>query len=75
MTRIMLDAAYYTKELVAPLRPNSELVEAFAGQVLTKKIELLCTYCGLAFTGSLSEVKDCKQDSVPQLREPDGIVG
>ena len=70
ITRIMLDAAYYTKELVAPLRPNSELVEAFAGQVLAKKIELLCTYCGFRFTRNLSDIRDARRILCPSCDSP-----
>ncbi len=70
ITRIMLDAAYYTKELVAPLRPNSELVEAFAGQVLAKKIELLCTYCGFTFTRNLSDIRDASRILCPNCESP-----
>ncbi len=70
ITRIMLDAAYYTKELVAPLRPNSELVEAFAGQVLAKKIELLCTYCGLRFSRSLADIRESKKLLCPNCNSP-----
>ncbi len=70
ITRIMLDAAYYTKELVAPMRPNSELVGAFAEHVLAKKISLLCTYCGFAFTRGLAELKDEKRILCPSCGSP-----
>jgi ATP-dependent Lhr-like helicase len=70
ITHIMLDAAYYTKELVAPLRPNSELVEAFAGQVLAKKIDLLCTYCGFAFARNLSDIRDSRRILCPNCDSP-----
>ena len=70
ITRIMLDAAYYTRELVAPLRPNSELVEAFAGQVLAKRIELLCTYCGFRFTRNVSDIKDASRILCPSCDSP-----
>ena len=70
ITRIMLDAAYYTKELVVPLRPNSELVEAFAGHVLAKKIELLCTYCGFQFTKSVSDIRGESKILCPNCESP-----
>jgi ATP-dependent Lhr-like helicase len=70
ITRIMLDAAYYTKELVAPLRPNSELVESFAEHVLVKKIELLCTYCGFSFTRNLSDIRNADKILCPNCESP-----
>jgi ATP-dependent Lhr-like helicase len=70
ITRIMLDAAYYTKELVAPLRPNSELVEAFAGQLLAKRIELLCTYCGFTFARNLSDIRESQRILCPNCDSP-----
>jgi ATP-dependent Lhr-like helicase len=70
ITRIMLDAAYYTKELVAPIRPNSELVEAFADHVLAKKIGLLCTYCGFEYTRNLSDMRESKKILCPNCDSP-----
>jgi ATP-dependent Lhr-like helicase len=66
----VLSSAYYTKELIAPLTPNSELVESFSRFVLGKDIKLLCTYCGFSFTRKLSEIKDSERITCPSCQSP-----
>jgi ATP-dependent Lhr-like helicase len=68
--KAVLSSAYYTKELIAPLTPNSELVESFSRFVLGKDIKLLCTYCGFNFTRKLSEIKDSERITCPSCQSP-----
>ncbi|HVC57917.1 MAG TPA: DEAD/DEAH box helicase [Candidatus Acidoferrales bacterium] len=57
ISKAILNAAHYTRELITPLTPNSELVESFANHMLKKEIKLVCTYCGFRFARKLSEIK------------------
>jgi ATP-dependent helicase Lhr and Lhr-like helicase len=57
LTKAILNSAYYTKELITPLTPNSELVESFAKFILSKTVKFLCTYCGFVFSRKLDEIK------------------
>jgi ATP-dependent Lhr-like helicase len=68
--KAVLNSAYYTKELIAPLTPNSELVESFSRFVLGKDIKLLCTYCGFSFTRKLNEIKDSERITCPSCQSP-----
>ncbi len=54
----ILNAAYYTRELMAPSAPSKAILESFSSFLLKKDIELLCTYCGFMFTRKLSEIKE-----------------
>lgn len=58
LTKTILNSAYYTKELVYPLIPNSELVESFSKFVLSKSVKLLCTYCGFNFSRKLNDIQN-----------------
>ncbi len=69
-TKAVLSSAYYTKELIAPLTPNNELVESFSQFVLGKDIKFLCTYCGFNFTRKLKEVKDSEKITCPSCQSP-----
>ncbi|MDE1810762.1 MAG: DEAD/DEAH box helicase [Candidatus Micrarchaeota archaeon] len=57
LSKAILNAAHYTRELITPLTPNSELVESFANHILKKEVKLICTYCGFSFSRKLSEIK------------------
>ena len=61
LTKVILNSAYYTKELIAPLTPNSEIVASFAKFILAKEMKLLCTYCGFNFTRRLERIKDLEK--------------
>ena len=69
-TKAVLSSAYYTKELIAPLTPNNELVESFSQFVLAKSNKFLCTYCGFNFTRKLSEIKDKDKIECPSCQSP-----
>ncbi|MDE1870659.1 MAG: DEAD/DEAH box helicase [Candidatus Micrarchaeota archaeon] len=70
LTRLILNSAYYTKELITPLTPNSALVESFARFIMQKSAKLLCTYCGFTFSRKLSEIKDSGRISCPGCGSP-----
>ncbi len=65
---IILNSAYYTKELIAPLTPNSLIMDSFVNSTLMKKVELLCTYCNFKFTRKLDELKDFKSIKCPSCK-------
>ncbi len=65
---VILNSAYYTKELIAPLTPNSLIMESFVNSTLMKKVELLCTYCNFRFTRKLDELKDCSDIKCPNCK-------
>lgn len=69
-TKAVLNSAYYTKELIAPLTPNNELVESFSQFILSRDIKFLCTYCGFNFTRKLSEIKDSERITCPSCQSP-----
>ncbi|MGI0133563.1 MAG: hypothetical protein ACREBW_01205, partial [Candidatus Micrarchaeaceae archaeon] len=70
LTNIILNSAYYTKELISPLTPNSELVESFSRFILSKDISMVCTHCGFRFKRKLSEVKDLESIKCPSCASP-----
>ncbi len=70
LTNAILNSAYYTRELITPLTPNSELVESFSKFVLSKVIKLLCTYCGFTFSRKLEEIRSVKRIECPNCRSP-----
>ncbi len=61
----ILNAAYYTRELMAPLAPSKALLESFSDFLLKKDMGILCTYCGFHFTRKLSEIKDTEALTCP----------
>lgn len=61
----ILNAAYYTRELMSPVAPSKALLESFSSFLLKKEIRLLCTYCGFSFTRSLDELKDLSNIKCP----------
>jgi len=61
----ILNAAYYTRELMAPSMPSKAMLDSFSDYLLNKDAMLLCTYCGFEFTRKLSEIKDLYQFSCP----------
>ena len=70
LTKAILNSAYYTKELITPLTPNSELVESFSKFILSKTVKLLCTYCGFTFSRKLSEIKGTQKITCPNCNSP-----
>ena len=65
IAKMILNSAYYTKELVMPLLPSDELIASFSKYLLSKNIKLLCTYCGMHFSRKLSEIKDEREIKCP----------
>ncbi len=63
LAEVVLESAYYTKELVMPLTPNSAALESFIGHAMKKRFEMLCTYCGFVFGDRLSDIKDMERIS------------
>lgn len=70
LTRMILNSAYYTRELIAPLTPNAELVESFAKFIMEKEIRFLCTYCGFRFSRRISAVRHSERLLCPQCGSP-----
>ncbi len=70
LTKAILNSAYYTRELITPLTPNSELVESFSRFILSKEAKLLCTYCGFIFSRKLSEIKGIEKINCPNCKSP-----
>ncbi|MGI0100693.1 MAG: DEAD/DEAH box helicase [Candidatus Micrarchaeaceae archaeon] len=70
LTNMILNSAYYTKELISPLAPNKELVESFSKFILSKSVKLLCTYCGFFFTRKLSALKDLDRVTCQSCMSP-----
>ncbi len=70
IAKMILNSAYYTKELVMPLLPSNELIASFSKYLLSKNIKLLCTYCGMHFSRKLNEIKDEKEIKCPNCASP-----
>lgn len=70
LTKSILSSAYYTKELITPLTPNSELVESFSRFILSKSAKFLCTYCGFTFSRKLGELKNLDKILCPNCKSP-----
>lgn len=68
--KLVLNSAYYTKELIMPLLPSDELVESFSKYLLSKSMKLLCTHCGFSFTRKISEIKDSPEIRCPSCQSP-----
>ncbi len=62
---ILLDAFYYTKELIMPVTPSSQILNSFENFLLGKSIKFICMYCGFNFTRKLSEIKDAEHLECP----------
>ncbi|MFI5412690.1 MAG: DEAD/DEAH box helicase, partial [Candidatus Micrarchaeales archaeon] len=69
-SKLVLNSAYYTKELIMPLLPNDEIIESFSKFLLSKSIKLLCTYCGFNFARKLSEIRDEPDIKCPSCKSP-----
>ena len=69
-TRTILASAHYTRELVMPLTPNSELAESFSRFIFSKSVKMLCTYCGFFFGRKLSGIKDMESLVCPSCGSP-----
>lgn len=61
ISKMVLNSAYYTRELIMPLLPSDELLKTFMKSALAKNMKLLCTYCGFVFQRKVSELKDEKE--------------
>ena len=70
MANAVLNAAYYTKELIMPLMPNRELIDSFSSFLLNKEIKLICTYCGFVFTRKVATIKDMDHIECPSCKSP-----
>ena len=69
-TRTILASAHYTRELIMPLTPNSELAESFSRFIFSKSVKMLCTYCGFFFGRKLNEIKDMESLMCPSCGSP-----
>jgi ATP-dependent Lhr-like helicase len=65
LTKTIISSAYYTKELIMPLTPNSELVESFSKFIFSKSVKMLCTYCGFSFSRKLEQLKGMERILCP----------
>lgn len=70
LTKAILNSTYYTKELITPLTPNSELVESFSRFILSKEVKLMCSYCGFKFARKLNEIKEVDKILCPSCSSP-----
>ncbi len=70
LTEAIISSAYYTKELVLPLTPDSEIIKSFAGSILSKSIKLQCTYCGFSFSRNVADIKDYTKIACPSCKSP-----
>jgi len=66
----IISEEYYTRELIMPLMPSSEILESFAKFILSKKIKLVCTYCGFVFERSVDQIKDMEKIVCPSCKSP-----
>lgn len=66
----ILKSAYFYRELMNPLLPNSAEVEQFEEGILRKSAELICTYCGFRFAKKLSEIKEHERIKCPSCKSP-----
>ncbi len=66
----VLNSAYYTRELIMPLLPSGEMIESFSKYLLSKSINLLCTYCGFSFTRKLTDLRNEKAIKCPSCGSP-----
>ena len=62
----VINSAYYSSELMLPVAPDDEIVSSFAEYVMHKSADMICTYCGFAFSRMVSELKDAQ----PKLKCP-----
>ncbi|MCL5262272.1 MAG: hypothetical protein M1390_00300, partial [Candidatus Marsarchaeota archaeon] len=70
LTKTILDSAYYTKELLMPLTPSTELLDSFVKYMLAKRVKLLCTYCGMTFSRDLAELEPMDEILCPACGSP-----
>ena len=62
---MIINSDYHTKELIMPIRPSESLLNSFVEFTASKKIRLLCTYCGVYFQRKISEVGDLDRIECP----------
>jgi ATP-dependent helicase Lhr and Lhr-like helicase len=65
----ILKAAYYHRELLLPSLPDQETIMQFEQKINEKKIELLCTYCGMEFSKQVIAERD-EPVSCPRCKSP-----
>jgi ATP-dependent Lhr-like helicase len=70
LTRTIISSAYYTKELIMPLTPNSELVESFSRFIFSKSVKMICSYCGFSFSRKLEQMKGQDKILCPNCESP-----
>ncbi len=70
LTKMILASAHYTRELIMPLTPNSELVESFSKFIFGKSVKMLCTHCGFFFDRKLIDIKDIDSIKCPSCASP-----
>ena len=62
---VLLDAFYFTRELILPVTPNSQILDSFENFLLGKSLKFMCMYCGFTFTRKLSDIKDADHLECP----------
>ncbi len=70
LSKTILNAAYFTRELMMPLLPKDEVLESFTKFMLSKKTKILCTYCGFNFTRELAELSEKQRIECPSCSSP-----
>jgi ATP-dependent Lhr-like helicase len=55
-TNMIINSAYYTKELISPNIPSEAIIKSFSDSILSKSIKLVCTYCGFSFQRKLADI-------------------
>jgi len=70
ISKTILNAAYYTRELMMPLLPKDEVLSSFTKYMLAKSMKMLCTYCGFMFSRHLSEISSLPVIECPSCKSP-----
>ena len=55
---MVVNSAFYSKELMLPIAPDDEIVSSFAEHILQKDADMICTFCGFKFSKKISELKN-----------------
>lgn len=58
LANAVLNSDYYIRELMMPQRPDGALLDSFVDFMTSKKLKLMCTFCGFRFTRRIEEIKD-----------------
>ncbi len=71
----IMRASYKYRELLLPVLPSEMSINELQRKINEKKMELLCTYCGLEFSRKIAVEKD-EEVSCPRCKSPMvGILG